>query len=213
FGTLRLHKSSRTRWLDYHNLLGIVTVAWVLVVGLTGVVNTLAQPIIELWKQTELADLTAPYAGQPPPATRSSLDSAVAAAQAAAPRMRLQFVAFPGSAFSTPRHYAVFLHGDTPLTAHLYTPALIDAGTGAFVGLRDMPWYAKALALSQPLHFGNYDGLALKLLWAAFTFVTMVVLASGLYLWVARRAVPSRLDISPEVAPMERASLREGPRA
>ncbi|MGE3850086.1 MAG: PepSY-associated TM helix domain-containing protein, partial [Gammaproteobacteria bacterium] len=42
FGTLRLHKSSRTRWLDYHNLLGIVTVAWVLVVGLTGVVNTLA---------------------------------------------------------------------------------------------------------------------------------------------------------------------------
>lgn len=200
FGTLRLPKSARTRWLDYHNLLGIVTVVWVLVVGMTGVVNTLAQPIIELWKQTELADLVAPYAGQPPPATRSSLDAAVAAARAAAPHMQLQFVAFPGSAFSTPAHYAVFLHGDTPLTAHLYTPALIDARTGDFVGLREMPWYVEALALSQPLHFGNYGGLALKLLWAAFTIITLVVLASGLYLWVARRSDPSRPGSPLEVA-------------
>lgn len=200
FGTLRMAKSARTRWLDYHNLLGIVTVAWVLVVGMTGVVNTLAQPIIELWKQTELADLAAPYAGQPPPATRSSLDAAVAAARAAAPHMQLQFVAFPGSAFSTPSHYAVFLHGDTPLTAHLYTPALIDARTGDFVGLREMPWYVEALALSQPLHFGNYGGLALKLLWAAFTVITLVVLASGLYLWVARRSDHSRPGNPLEVA-------------
>ena len=44
------------------------------------------------------------------------------------------------------------------------------------------------MALSQPLHFGNYGGLALKLLWAAFTIVTLVVLASGMYLWVARRS-------------------------
>lgn len=205
FGTLRLAKSARTRWLDYHNLLGIVTVAWVLVVGLTGVVNTLAQPIIEVWKQTELADLIAPYAGQPPPTTRSSLDAAVAAATAAAPRMRLQFVAFPGSRFSTPRHYAVFMHGDTPLTAHLTTPALIDAETGASAGLREMPWYVKALALSQPLHFGNYGGLALKLLWAAFTVVTLVVLASGLYLWVARRAEPTRLGSSLEAAAIDKA--------
>ena len=37
FGTVRTARAARTRWLDWHNLLGVVTVAWVLVVGVTGV--------------------------------------------------------------------------------------------------------------------------------------------------------------------------------
>ena len=189
FGTLRVKRSARVKWLDYHNLLGIVTVAWVLVVGLTGVVNTLANPLIDLWKHTELADLMAEHAHGDIATARSSLDAAVAAAVAAAPDMTLQFIAFPGGAFSTDRHYAVFLHGNTPLTAHLITPVLVDATTGAFVGLREMPWYNKLLALSRPLHFGDYGGLPLKMVWAALTLFTIVVLASGLYLWFVRRRV------------------------
>jgi len=75
------------------------------------------------------------------------------------------------------------------LTAHLITPVLVDATTGAFVGLREMPWYNKLLALSRPLHFGDYGGLPLKMVWAALTLFTIVVLASGLYLWFVRRRV------------------------
>jgi hypothetical protein len=60
FGVLRVNRSARLKWLDYHNLLGIVTIAWVLVVGLTGVVNTLATPIIGLWKNEQFAELAAP---------------------------------------------------------------------------------------------------------------------------------------------------------
>lgn len=187
FGSLRVSRAPRVKWLDYHNLVGIVTVVWALLVALTGVVNTLSVPIIERWKAEELHDLIAPYAGQPPPARLSSLDAAVRSALAAAPDMRLQFVAFPDSAFSTPRHYAVFLHGTTPLTTHLYAPVLVDAANGELVGMRTMPWYAKALALSQPLHFGDYGGVALKTLWAVFTLLTLIVLGSGVYLWTARR--------------------------
>ena len=32
-------------------------------------------------------------------------------------------------------------------------------------GIREMPWYAKALSLSRPLHFGDYGGLLLKIIW------------------------------------------------
>ncbi|MEQ8662076.1 MAG: PepSY domain-containing protein, partial [Gammaproteobacteria bacterium] len=182
FGTVRATRSARLKWLDYHNLLGIVTLAWVLVVGLTGVVNTLAEPLIELWKRDQLADLVAAHAGAPRPRRLSSLQAAVAAAQRAAPGMSLQFVAFPGVAFSTAHHYAIFLHGDTPLTEHLATPVLVEAATGTVVGQRPMPWYVKALSLSKPLHFGDYGGLALKVLWALLTVMTLVVLGSGLYL-------------------------------
>lgn len=50
-----------------------------------------------------------------------------------------------------------------------------------------MPWYYQALSLSRPLHFGDYGGLPLKLLWAALTLFTIHVLGTGLYLWLAKR--------------------------
>ena len=40
FGTLASDKSRRIGWLDWHNLIGVVTIVWALVVGATGVVNT-----------------------------------------------------------------------------------------------------------------------------------------------------------------------------
>ena len=39
FGTVRYNRSRRLKWLDLHNLLGIVIAAWLLVVGITGVMN------------------------------------------------------------------------------------------------------------------------------------------------------------------------------
>lgn len=187
FGTVRASKAARTRWLDYHNLLGAVTLAWVLVVGVTGVVNTLATPIIAFWKDTALKELTAAYDAPVMAGERASLDAAVNRAQAALPGKTLQFVAFPGSSYSTDHHYAVFFHGDMPLTTHLTTPALIDARTGELTAVAPMPWYVKTLSLSQPLHFGDYGGLPLKILWALLDIATIVILISGLYLWLAKR--------------------------
>lgn len=187
FGTVRVKKAARTRWLDYHNLLGVVTVAWVLVVGVTGVVNTLATPILAYWKDTALKELTVAYDSPAPMGERSSLDAAVERARAALPGMQLQFVAFPGTAYSTDHHYAVFFHGDTPLTTHMTTPALIDARTGELAAVAQMPWYVKTLSLSQPLHFGDYGGLALKILWALLDIATIIILGSGVYLWLAKR--------------------------
>ena len=186
FGTVRARKAARTRWLDYHNLLGVVTAGWVLVVGATGVVNTLATPILAYWKNTALKDLTVAYDAPAPAGERASLDAAVARAKQALPGMKLQFVAFPGTDYSTDHHYAVFFHGDTPLTTHLTTPALIDARTGELAAVAPTPWYVKALSLSQPLHFGDYGGLALKILWALLDIATIVILGSGLYLWLAK---------------------------
>ena len=192
FGTLRTHRARRIAWLDAHDLLGILTVAWAGVVGLTGIVNTLETPIQAAWKERALADLTAPYAEAPPPRRLASIDGAVKSARAAAPGLTLQFVAFPGTDYSTDHHLAVFLHGDEPLTERIIVPALLDAETGALAGLRQMPWYAKGLALSRPLHFGDYGGLPLKAIWAVLDLFTIGVLASGLYLFAAKPGAARR---------------------
>lgn len=189
FGTVRTRRTRRVKWLDYHNLLGVITVAWLSVVTLTGVVNTLATPILDTWRNQSLSDLARGYKDQsvPGPGQMASLDAAVAEAIEAAPDKTLQFVAFPGGLWSTDFHYAVFLHGNTSLTQHLIAPALINARTGELTAMREMPWYVKTLALSGPLHFGDYGGLTLKILWAVLDGLTIVILGSGLYLWASRR--------------------------
>jgi len=156
------------------------------------VINALATPILRLWQMNELADMTRQYAGKEalPPARYGSIDRAMAEARKALPGNNPQFIAFPGGAFSSKHHYAVFFQGDTPLTERLLTPALIDAETGSFTAARPMPWYTQALALSQPLHFGDYGGLPLKILWALLDLFTIVILGTGLYLWAGKRRVP-----------------------
>ncbi|HCF4067590.1 PepSY domain-containing protein [Pseudomonas aeruginosa] len=108
----------------------------------------------------------------------------------AAPDMEVSFVGFPGTQFSSQHHYAVFMRGNTPLTERLLKPALIDAQSGELTDMREMPLYVKTLLLSQPLHFGDYGGMPLKIVWALLDLVSIVILASGLYLWLGRRKTP-----------------------
>lgn len=192
FGTLRNDANPRVRSLDQHNLLGIVTLGWALVVALTGAINAFAAPLTDSWRNGELANMVAAQGGTDAlaPARYGSIDKAMAAAKAAQPGLSPQFIGFPGGAWSSPRHYAIFFQGDTPLTSHVLTPALVDAETGKLDAIRSMPAFNQALMLSKPLHFGDYGGLAMKLVWALLDLATIWVLVTGLKLWLKRRATP-----------------------
>ncbi|SEK66521.1 PepSY-associated TM helix domain-containing protein [Parapedobacter koreensis] len=188
FGMIRTEKSRRLRWLDLHNLLGIVTLAWAAVVGLSGVINTLADPALEAWREGQLAEMVADYKDQPKAkGSLGSLQAALDSAKAAAPGMDVSFVAYPGTLYSSGHHYAVYMIGTTPLTSRIIKPALIDAKTGQLTDMRDMPWYLKTIFISQPFHFGDYGGIPMKIMWVVFDLFTIAVLISGLYLWFARR--------------------------
>lgn len=190
FGVVRAGRSARLKWLDLHNLLGISITAWLVVVGFTGVFNTLDRPLANEFRTGQLAEMTAPYRGAPPLSHLGSLDVAVAAAKRASPGMEPATIAYPGSFFSTPHHYNVFLRGVSPVTKRLLKPSLVDAATGKLTDTRDMPLHIRALFLSRPLHFGDYGGLFLKFVWAGLDLVAIMVLVSGLYLWIGRRRTP-----------------------
>lgn len=189
FGTVRTRRGSRIRWLDLHNLLGIVTLAWASVVGATGVMNELATPLFALWQRTEVTAMLASYADIVPldQAHLASSRRAVDTALHALPGTRMLSIGFPDRSDGSPWHYMVWLKGNTPLTSRLFNPVLVDARTGKLTAVVRMPWYLRALEVSRPLHFGDYGGLPLKILWALLDLVTIVVLGSGLYLWAAKR--------------------------
>ena len=48
FGMIRGARSPRLKWLDTHNLLGIVALVWMGVVGVTGIINTLSDVVLGL---------------------------------------------------------------------------------------------------------------------------------------------------------------------
>jgi uncharacterized iron-regulated membrane protein len=191
FGTVRAARAPRLRWLDLHNLLGIAAAAWLLLLGVTGAVNGLALPLLAQWERTTLPEMMAPWSGQAVPATRESVQDVVDTARAAVPSMDVSFIGFPGSRSATARHYLVFMRGTTTLTSSLTRALLVDAESGRIADSRTLPWYLTALLLVQPLHFGDYGGLPLKIIWALFDIVAIAVLGSGLYLWLARRSQQS----------------------
>ena len=187
FGTFRAEGETRVKWFDLHNLLGIVTLCWALVIGLTGVMNAIATPLFGLWRAQELPHLLEPYRGKPMPAKFESIDAAVKKANTALPHNEITSVLFPNDVFGSPRHYLIWTKGKTALTSRLFTPVLVDVETGQATGARGLPWYLRLLELSRPLHFGDYGGLPLKILWAVLDVTLMIVLVSGIYLWIARR--------------------------
>lgn len=203
FGVLR-GGQRRLAWLDWHNLTGIVTLGWLSVVGITGVINTLEQPLVGLWQQNHVAHvLEEPANAAPPRRPQASLQAAIDAAQARHPDDIPSWVGFPGAGYSGKLHYGIFLRGDSPLTARLVTPVFANAQTGELAGSVEQPAWMQALLLSQPLHFGDYAGLPLKILWALLDIVAIVVLVSGVVLFVrrgSRAQIEARIDARMELA-------------
>ena len=208
FGEVRHERRAKVRWLDLHNLLGIVTVAWASVVGITGVMNELTAPFYAHYLATDVAQLTAPWKGQTPPgrdAKLASVDGVFASVRRAFPEQVATYLVWPGSPYGSPHHYFVWTQGKGAIGAHLNTPVLVDARTGKVTAAAPMPWTLGAIELSRPFHFGDYGGLPLKILWALFDVVTIVVLGSGVYLWAARRRprAGTRRAPAPQLVPAE----------
>ena len=199
FATVRANKSTRVRWLDLHNLIGVVTLTWATVVGLTGVLNACADLVIAQWRTDALTAMIAPYRDAPPLTQRAPATPLLDLAKSTVPGADPSFIAFPGSRFSSEHHYTVFMKGDTHLTSHLLTAVLIDAKDLKVTATLARPWYMDALLLSQPLHFGDYGGMPMKILWAALDVLTIVVLCSGLYLWWVRRRAAATASVATAV--------------
>lgn len=189
FGTVRYERSKRLKWLDLHNLLGIVLAMWMFVVGITGFMNDLSTPLFGLWQMTDVKQMLQSYKDKQTPGQNelSSLQAAYNEAQKSVPGMTITSIVYPGYAFGSPYHYLLWSHGDKPLTKELFTPVLVDGKTGALSAVVKMPGYLRSIEISRPLHFGDYGGTPLKIIWALFDVVAIIVLISGLYLWFVKR--------------------------
>ena len=172
---------------DLHKLIGACTWAWNVVVGATGVLLSVVSLLLRLWSGPELAAMTSAYDGRAVPSSIVSPDVALAAAEKVATDRHLALLVVPGTQLSGYYHYALFMRGTGGLEARLFEIVLVDAATGTVTERRQLPWYLRAVLVSEPLHFGDYAGLPLKIIWATFALGTLGLTASGVVSFCARR--------------------------
>jgi uncharacterized iron-regulated membrane protein len=132
-----------------------VTLAWALVVGATGLMNELSAPLFAIWRQTDVQTIVAPWHGKPAP-SEGSVQAAFNTVKKALPDMHVTSVVFPDSEFGSgsPYHYLLWAKGGTPLTARLFSPALVDAQTGKLTAIVKIAVVSAALRILAANHAG-----------------------------------------------------------
>lgn len=186
YGMIRRERGARLFQLDLHNLVGISTLAWCCVVCFTGIVLELGKPLLMIYQNQDLAAMTAPFKDRPAPERIVPLDQAIATARLAWPGHRMQFAVFPGTPLTGEHHFTLFMAAESGLAKRVPKLTLVDAATAELTVASDAPWYIQALFVSGPLHFGDYAGTPLRIIWALFTILTLILCISGLYLFIAK---------------------------
>ena len=69
-----------------------------------------------------------------------------------------------------------------------------------FHTVRSLPLYLRIIQLSQPLHFGDYGGTALKVLWVLCSWLALFITGNGAWLWWNRRRRGNSFSPSLETA-------------
>lgn len=185
FGEIR-RQSKRSMSGDLHRFIGMTVFAWGLLIAVTGLFLGLNSTLIKVFQYRELQKLNIQYPVAPT-GERASLDKVLASARAALPETTFDYMAFPDTQFSPPGHFLILMHGSTPWTERLVELVVVDAVTGDVTEVREIPWYLKFTMLSEPLHFGNYGGLYLKILWFLMSAVSLALPVLGIYIWWDRR--------------------------
>lgn len=189
FGVFRRGKGPRLYQLDLHNFIGAIVLGWALVVALTGFFLGVGTIVTGAWAQKQLQsfqsmDESVVVDQRAPPV---NVDTVVARAlEAAPPGWSVEVIFWPGTDLTSHHNYAVRVKG-SGIDERLFRVVLVDAVSGNVIETVELPWYIKIIALSQPLHFGDYGGLPLKLLWTTCTWLTLFITVNGAWLWWSRR--------------------------
>lgn len=182
FFRLETRHGSRVFWSDAHKLAGVWTLVFSFVIAVTGV-----------WYLSEWFGVDFGYPERAPlerpaPARTLPLDAIVARAQAEWPGLRITSVTpAEGSWWG----HVVHVEGDAE--AALVRPRanylMLDPASGAVLRSQraiDLGWPARWVDTADPLHFGDFAGLPVKLVWFVFGLAMTGLTLSGAYLHVQR---------------------------
>lgn len=178
---MRLGRGWRVAMSDLHKWIGLGSIYFSIVLGLTGLIYTIKIAPGRIAAPTPLA---------PPfnPDRLAPVEPALAAARARFPGAELKRVAFPVIA-NAPLSILV-LERDAPVWRK-FSRMDFDPATGALRTVhdaRDATLSGRLNGMLAPLHFGFYGSSVVKWLYVAGGFAPAILAVTGSAIWLLRRA-------------------------
>lgn len=186
FGEIRSGKIFRLT--DLHKFIGMLSFGWGLIVGMSGVFLAFNGLLIKLFLYGSLAHLSEQYRDhRSETAADAPFVEVVKSALNAKSDAVISYISFPDTEFGIPGHYLFLVNGTDRFSERLSDLLVINAKTAALTEIVELPLYLKLVLLSEPLHFGDYGGIFLKVLWAVFSLCSLAVAGLGLVSFFLKR--------------------------
>ncbi|MCX2738810.1 PepSY-associated TM helix domain-containing protein [Pontibacter anaerobius] len=173
-------KSRRSMFSSLHRIIGVWALAFNLLMCVTGL--SLAITVVNAALKGGPKEVAVPE-------ITTSVDAAMAAAKAAYPDFEITYLRFPVNAEGKIQLMGR-LASDPSYYGRLYSKIQADYSTGALSDpyfVRDQPWLDRFLTSLHPIHFGDYAGLFVKLLYAFFGLMPGILSVSGFVIWYYRQ--------------------------
>ncbi|GAB3204558.1 PepSY domain-containing protein [Pontibacter aydingkolensis] len=182
FKQLVSFKSRRSFFSSLHRVVGVWSLIFNLFISITG--TWIAYTIVEY----ALSPAATAVAEVQPAAV--SVDEVIRKVKADHPKFEINYLRFAGGNLSVlGRHQE-----DPAYYGFTYSNIQVDLSTGEVKSvnmLRDQPWHKRLLAILKPLHFGDYAGIWVKLLYSFFGLLPGILAISGFVIWRLRKIKPA----------------------
>ncbi|RBP47359.1 putative iron-regulated membrane protein [Roseimicrobium gellanilyticum] len=207
--TLRWGRSARIFFSDFHKMVGITSVAFNLILGFTGAWWNLGHLIGHLLEEEHAGEEEAQKITQTYYSSTITMDALVKKAQEKIPGFSTGFISLP----SAPG-LGITLYGQAGeglLTSPYGSTVMFDQQTGEVKEVKDLRQagaWAKIEDTFRPLHFGNFGGIPVKILWCIGGLTPGTLAVTGFFMWWKRRNPPRKKKASGN-APEKSATLEE----
>lgn len=189
---------ARRRWGDWHRLLGVWSLWFVLLMVLTGAWYAVEQLGGAAPASERFGKLNQPPAGRSQPRhSASEIDAAIGAGLAAFPGLALQAISLPQT-----EDDPLLLEGQASavLVRSRVNVVAVEVGSGTVHGVargEQLSLHQRIAEAADPLHFGTWGGLPSKLLWFAFGAALTALSLTGAWLYVLRIRASQRGAMTP----------------
>ncbi len=184
FGTIRRGVATRLAVADVHKLVGIVALFFNMLMATTGILLTLGQLLINLYSYQVIRTLEPVDVS--PGTARVDVDRVLASARSNFPEKHVRWITFPGG-IQGEHHYVAFAYERTFFLSRIPYVCLINAYDAEVDLTVDLPWWITMIYVAVPLHFGDFGGLGLRLVYCVFGLATGALSITGFAMFYLKR--------------------------
>lgn len=185
---LRWGRTIRIFCSDFHKMVGISSMIFNLILGFTGAWWNLSHMISHVFEDHEEEHEEQPING-PYYSSGISLEAMIATLSEQYPNFTPGFIGFPYSE-GDPVSLSGKFDGQNFLRSDFNTRATFDPQTGTLkkvVPIHEQGAWDQIEASFIPLHFGNFGGLAVKILWCLGGLTPAILSITGFIMWAKRK--------------------------